>query len=43
MTVSKSYSDDCSKTGQNIAINDLYNGAMILYIAHYRSIQILIS
>ena len=34
LTVSKSYSDECtcSKTEQyRIAINDLYNGAMLLY------------
>ena len=34
LTVSKSYSDDCtcSLTEQNITIDYLYNGAMILYI-----------
>ena len=34
LTVSKSYSDECtcSKTEQyRIALNDLYNGAMLLY------------
>ena len=41
LTVSKSYSDDCtcSLTEQNIAINGIYYGAMILYIAHYSLIQ----
>ena len=43
LTVSKSSSDDCTcsffKTEQNIAINNLYYGAMILYIVHYRLIQ----
>ena len=41
LTVSKSYSDECtsSLTEQNIAIND-HNDAMILYIGHYRLIQI---
>ena len=39
-TVSKSYSDDCtcSLTEQNIALNNLYYGSMILYIGHYRLI-----
>ena len=42
LTVSKSYSDDCtcSFTEQNIAINVLCYGAIILYIAYYRLIQI---
>ena len=41
LTVSKSYSDDCtfSLTEQIIAIND-HLDAMILYIGHYSSIQI---
>ena len=34
LTVSKSYSDDCSGsfTEQNIALNNLYYSSMILYI-----------
>ena len=42
LIVSKSYSDDCtySLTEQNIALNDLCYGSMILYIAYYRLIQI---
>ena len=37
LTVSKNYSDDCicSLSEQNIALNDLYQGPMILYIAQY--------
>ena len=41
LKVSKSSSDDCtcSLTEQNIVING-HNDAMILYIGHYRLIQI---
>ena len=41
LTVSKTYSDDCtcSLTEKNVAINKIYHGAMILYIAHYRLVQ----
>ena len=37
LIVSKNYSDDCicSLSEQNIALNDLYYGPMILYIAQY--------
>ena len=42
LTVSKRFSDDCkcSLTEQNIALNNLYYGPMILYMGHYMLIQI---
>ena len=42
LTVSKSYSDDCtySLTEQIKALNNIYYDSMLLYIEHYRLIQI---
>ena len=40
LTVSKSYSDDCTALTEHIiVINEIYHGTMILYIAHYSLIQ----
>ena len=44
LTVSKSYSDDCtySLTKHNLALNNLYYVPVILYIGHYRLIKYII-